>query len=993
MQQPCDFHSLIERLLATPRRADRQAMLKDMAIRDCLTVSFFEAIKSWILRIRDTDLPQQELLASILNNALAITNDLRNRAMGLWGRSLAELFLGLKSDVIATSNEAMALYKQLDDHVAYGTLGANQVLVLLKMEELETADALAQEIETYLLQYGRSPALGRLYRHWALVKSDMHQPDKALAYMKLARPYIWDDGDRWRQAAFLVDIAPIHLRLDEYIEAADALEEARQYFEDKSSSDWATNAYNLAQLYEKVGRLGDALKMADEAVTVYQKYGHDPLAYARAVLRQSYILLTLNQFGQILAPLSEIEPIFIENRDREKQSEVDLLRGLALMGLGYMYQAEDLLQACIEQASPHFAYLALTARFALAQLYLAWGLADDDPIYFEMGQTVASDLYGELKEKRPIRAAEAGYLIVQFNLVTDCYAEAQQWLTHLAPIAETYAHLQTRHRNFLGQIAQRQGNWQAAHHHYEAGLQGISQIRTQLHLEALQVEAIAGQEQLYRNLIEVNLAQGHWDRVWQYSEASRAYSLTAAIAQESSLTTAPDLQQSEPLHSLMRTLYNKRAQRFALSSQLYHHLDRDMASLSPAEEAVIRHKIRHLDDDIQALYLEMSGAESNTLDPNLPLTIISIEQTAAHLPQNTLLLVYIRLTDNLLVMGIDRSGLVMQQILDTPWPQIEGALTQFVHFGLQIFQDTWENYEPHAIQQQYDSFIGKAQEDLFRLYQALWLPLAAKVAAYEHIVIVANDILHYLPFQALYSGEKYIIDDHVISYAPSVTVYHLCQQRALARQGRWGNNIILLAYKGQANTLPHVEEEINQIQQVYPQAHLLLKNQATFAHLNQKAATARILHLATHGEMSSSSPFMSYLELAPTMDGEPAHQLRVYDAAQLDLRQTDFVCLSACETGQVAERGGDVLGLQWGFMHAGAYALIANLWPVEDNSASQIMVDFYRLYRPETGKAAALRQAQLNLRQKAQLDSDSWQFAHPYFWAPFAVYGFADSVV
>src|SRR4029079_6111364 len=45
----------------------------------------------------------------------------------------------------------------------------------------------------------------------------------------------------------------------------------------------------------------------------------------------------------------------------------------------------------------------------------------------------------------------------------------------------------------------------------------------------------------------------------------------------------------------------------------------------------------------------------------------------------------------------------------------------------------------------------------------------------EHLVILAHDVLHALPFHALFDGERFLSDEFTVSYAPSASVYRLCR--------------------------------------------------------------------------------------------------------------------------------------------------------------------------------------------------------------------------
>lgn len=67
------------------------------------------------------------------------------------------------------------------------------------------------------------------------------------------------------------------------------------------------------------------------------------------------------------------------------------------------------------------------------------------------------------------------------------------------------------------------------------------------------------------------------------------------------------------------------------------------------------------------------------------------------------------------------------------------------------------------------------------------------------------------------------------------------------------------------------------------------------------------------------------------------------EIALLDLRGTELVVLSACDTGGGSVVAGEgVLGLRRAFVQAGARSLLLTLWPVHDRSTAAFMEDFYR---------------------------------------------------
>ena len=94
--------------------------------------------------------------------------------------------------------------------------------------------------------------------------------------------------------------------------------------------------------------------------------------------------------------------------------------------------------------------------------------------------------------------------------------------------------------------------------------------------------------------------------------------------------------------------------------------------------------------------------------------------------------------------------------------------------------------------------------------------------------------------------------------------------------------------------------------------------------------------------------------------------------------------LSACETGlgKVA-KGEGIVGLSRALLYAGADNLMVSLWPVADQSTSDLMIDFYQrhLFSENNDRfSGALRQAKLKMMR-----SENYQ--RPYFWAPFILVG------
>lgn len=262
------------------------------------------------------------------------------------------------------------------------------------------------------------------------------------------------------------------------------------------------------------------------------------------------------------------------------------------------------------------------------------------------------------------------------------------------------------------------------------------------------------------------------------------------------------------------------------------------------------------------------------------------------------------------------------------------------------------------------------------LYKKLFKPIEALITT-KSIIIIPHGVLHYIPFGALHNGESFLLDLYNISYLPSASIL------TFLKDGKKTNNnsSLILGNPDIGNPLydlKYAEEEAVSISKELPNSTIFLRNSATETSLKAKSKGHKYIHLASHGIFNSDDPLNSGLFLAK--DNQNDGFLSVSELYTLDIN-ADLVTLSACETalGQI-NAGDDVVGLQRGFLFAGANSILASLWKVDDLATSKLMTLFYKNLKGQE-KISALRSAQVSVKN---------EYPHPYYWASFKMTGIFD---
>jgi CHAT domain-containing protein len=263
-----------------------------------------------------------------------------------------------------------------------------------------------------------------------------------------------------------------------------------------------------------------------------------------------------------------------------------------------------------------------------------------------------------------------------------------------------------------------------------------------------------------------------------------------------------------------------------------------------------------------------------------------------------------------------------------------------------------------------------------RLFDHTFGPVISRLKA-KRLVVVPWGPLHYIPFMALWDGERYLVDRfEALTTVPSASV--LVMARAKKRKTK-GDVFALGNPQTDMPDLPSALEEVKILGKLFGRARVETGAKATRSAFEKTAPRSRMIHVASHGVFFPERPMDSFLALSGKTP--EAGRLPAQEILQMNLSRASLVVLSACNSarGEV-QSGEEIIGLTRAFLHAGTTSLVASLWLLSDESAQKITNRFYKEIKKGTAPSAAMIRAAREVKQQKE-------FSHPFFWAPLTVIG------
>jgi CHAT domain-containing protein/tetratricopeptide (TPR) repeat protein len=297
-----------------------------------------------------------------------------------------------------------------------------------------------------------------------------------------------------------------------------------------------------------------------------------------------------------------------------------------------------------------------------------------------------------------------------------------------------------------------------------------------------------------------------------------------------------------------------------------------------------------------------------------------------------------------------------------------------------------------------------------QLSQMILYP-AADMLNKKRILVVADEVLQYIPFSVLSlpQSQQPLITRYEIVHLPSSSSLAILRKNLKTRKEapktlavfadpvfsqkdkrvkdkQSTSSVQQILYLKGLKRLPGTRREAKAILELVPDSmkSAFFGFEANLSHVKSpQLSQYRIVHFATHGIIDTTIPELSrvVLSLVDEKGNFINGFLRLHEIYNLNLR-SELVVISACKTGLGKEiKGEGMVGLTGGFMYAGSPRVLVSLWKVRDRATAEIMKRFYQLMiENKLPPITALRQAQLAMQRETQWKS-------PYYWAAFILQG------
>src|SRR5262245_16742800 len=829
--------------------------------------SVVETLYESVVRVARMDLRQAERLADAASWLAEKLRDDRCRAQSL--RAVGHvLLIGRRyGEALKHYNGALRLYRRPCERRDAGrTLSGGALQSLVYLARYDDALTAAREARRIFERHGDLLRLARLDTNMGNILSRQNRFEEALTLYQRARAPLERLGEPQDVAAVLGNMAVCQMHVNQFDTAMETYQEARHYCEMHDMPLLVAQVeYNIAYLHYLRGEYTRALELYRAAEAQSERVGD---LYHRALcdLDRSEIYLELNLSDEG----GELAGRALEGFD-ELGLGYETAKSLTNLALAASHDNDvDRALQLFDRARLLFAKESNHVRLALVDFYQALVLYRNGR-YLQAQRLCQQALKLFAKASAPGKAVLCELLLARLELdAGDPRAAERACRLALGKATGMQSPILTYQAYFvLGLISEAQDDPHGAFAAFEKARAGLERLRSHLGAEDLKVSFLKDKLAVYEGLVSIGLALGpqrhRQEQAFGYIEQAKSRSLADLIAFRGS-TLAPHVQSE-----LTAEVRNLRQQINAQYRQIeLEEGRRDKRSARRID--LLRQRTRSLENRL-VKSLNAVGRMDQEFAALQGGTSFSVDEIREVLGSDSVLLEYYQARGQIYACVLGRDCLDVLPVASGDTLRKVLRLLQF-----QLSKVGLGSAAGRAAEQR----RGAIDAHLSELYTMLVAPVRDLLAG-GHLVIVPHDLLHYLPFHALFDGTRFLTDAYTISYAPSASVYRLC----CAKRPRSGGEALVMGVPDER--APYIADEVQAVANTFQHARAFIGADATADGLATFGSASPFVHIPPTGRFRTDNPMFSSIRLG-------SGPFNVIDLYQLRL-SAELVTLSGCSTG------------------------------------------------------------------------------------------------
>ncbi len=372
-----------------------------------------------------------------------------------------------------------------------------------------------------------------------------------------------------------------------------------------------------------------------------------------------------------------------------------------------------------------------------------------------------------------------------------------------------------------------------------------------------------------------------------------------------------------------------------------------------------------------------------TLESVAEIDAAAIYAVREYLPDDLTILQYV-LRDSSVFVFLARKNLASCWEIPVPGRKALEKVQEFQKTVADLEMKVASGIRIPPVKSWHDPALLPMMDPLYSLEDMLFNPIRGELSGIgirtNTIAFVLPAELAGVPFHALprdANGKtRFLIQDYVVSYLSQGTLSGLARQSPTPITAKTGR---ISVFSAPAGVLRGAQEESVRIQSLYKQNCRLYSGSSLTADRFVSAASwSNVVHVASHHQMD---PNPAHFQLV--LSGQSGGTVRMADLMRIRNPNLELAVISACEMigtsntiASAAPFAADMFAL------AGFPSIVGGMWRVSDEASRVLMESFYGRLSSFGQKGSALQRAAVSM-----IESNDGNFAHPFYWAGFALYG------